>query len=391
MREIGVGVAGFGMMGKAHTYAYKTIPLYYSHLQFRPRLIGVCSGHLENARIAADEQGFETAFDSFDAMLADPGIDVVSICTPNNLHEDMILKAIAAGKHIYCDKPLTVNGQQSKRITQALLQSKADGQNLIHQAAFHNRFFPAIQRACQIMEQQQLGRILSFRIAYLHSGSVDPHKPISWKQDQAAGGGLLLDMGSHALDLLYYLMGDFKSIYARPVIAYKQRPDKSGKMVDVKAEDAVIMLVEMANGCSGTLEATKIATGAQDELRLEIHGTSGAIRFNLMDPNWLDYYDARLPEMAFGGSRGFTRLECVQRYAQPGGLFPANKTSIGWLRAHVDSVYQFLDCVARQRPASPSFFDASYIQDVMDVARRSMTTGKLVQIPARKISGSQRM
>lgn len=376
----GVGLIGFGTMGKAHTYAYQTLPFYYSNLPFRIRLTGVCSGHRANAERAAADYGYARAYDNYRELLADPDIDIVNICTPNHLHKEMIVAAIQAGKHVYCDKPLVTSPAEADEVLAALAQARENGLSLINQAAYQNRFFPATLRARQIMDAGQLGRILAFRAAYLHSGSVDPQKPIGWKQDQAFGGGVLVDIGSHALDLMYCLLGEYAEVDCRTVIAYPRRPDKSGQLVDIQADDAAIMIVKMKSGCMGTIEASKIATGTQDELRFEIHGTQGALRFNLMDPNWLEFYDQTVPERPLGGQRGFTRIECVQRYEQPGGTFPAAKSSIGWLRGHAHSIYCFLDCVYQGRPASPSFQDAAYIQQVLAAASESARSGRTVQL-----------
>ena len=211
--------------------------------------------------------------------------------------------------------------------------------------------------------------------------SVDPNKPVGWKQDSSiGGGGVLFDIGSHALDLIHYYVGEFKSLIASTQVAYPTRPDKNGKMVDITAEDQVLLLVKMKNGALGTVEASKIATGTNDELRFEIHGDKGAVRFNLMNPNWLDFYDNTADDQPLGGTKGFTRIECIQRYEKPGGIFPASKASIGWLRGHVHCLYNFVSCVDQRKQALPSLKDGAYIQYVMEKAYESEKMGRWVQI-----------
>ena len=376
MREIGVGVIGYGAMGKAHSYGYKTLPLYYRQLPFRIKLVGVCSAHLENARSAKEDLGYEFATDHVEDILSRKDIDVINICTPNNLHKDIILMALRAGKHIYCDKPLVTSVEEAEAV---LTETEKSG--LVNQVAFNNRFFPAVIRAKQLIEEGRIGKVLSFRAVYLHSGSVDPDKPMGWKQDKkAGGGGVLFDMGSHVLDLMYYLLGEYDSLSARTEIVYAQRPDSSGKMVDIEAEDLVILVARMKNGGTGTIEASKVATGTNDELRFEIHGDKGAVRFNLMEANWLEYFDNGVPEQAYGGFRGYTRIECVQRYDKPAGGFPSPKSSIGWLRGHIHCLYNFLSCVNEGREASPSFKDGAYIQRVMEKAYQSDRLGQWVKV-----------
>jgi predicted dehydrogenase len=376
MNELRVGLIGYGFMGKAHIYGYKTLPLYYDQLPFKVKLVGVCSGYIKNAVSAKENMGFEFATDNADDIFSRNDINIVNICTPNNLHYDMLLKALKAGKNIYCDKPLVINEREAKEVLQQLQASE-----VITQVAFHCRFFPAIIRAKQLIEEGRIGKILSFRISYLHSGSVDPNKPIGWRQDKSiGGGGVLFDMGSHALDLMYHLIGEYESLFAQTETVYSQRPDNLGNMVNIEVEDIVLMITRMQDGCIGTIEASKIATGTNDELRLEIHGDKGALKFNLMEPNWLDFYDNTIGERPLGGMKGFTKIECIQRFEKPGGGFPSPKVSIGWLRGHVHCLYSFLSCVNEGRQASPSFKEGAYIQQVMERAYESSMKKEWIKI-----------
>lgn len=366
MKEIGVGIIGCGFMGKAHTYAYKTMPLYYEDLPFRIRLVGLCNRTLEKAQRMKEDLGFEFATHDPRELFANEGIQVINVCTPNNVHRDHVIGALKAGKHVYCDKPLSATYGETKEILEVL-----DSTEVITQMAFQNRFFPATMRAKELVEAGFLGNVLSFRAAYLHSGSVDPDRPMGWKLEKSMGGGVLADLGSHVLDIIYYLLGEYQEVFAYNKILYPQRLHPSGKVVDVEAEDLSLLIVNMKNGATGTIESSKIATGTNDELTFEIHGDKGAMRFNMMDPNWLEVYDNTLPEADLGGDRGFKRIECVQRYKSPGGKFVPSKAPIGWIRSHVHSLYNFLDNVYNGTPSTPSLRDGAYIQYVMDMAQRS--------------------
>lgn len=367
MDELRIGIIGFGFMGKTHTYGYKTIPLYYGGLPYKIKLAGVCDTVPGVAEKAKESLDFEFATDNPEDIFNCKDIDIVDICTPNVYHKEGVLKALKAGKHVYCDKPLASSFEETKEITERL-----KGCDVITQMALQYRFFPATMRAKELIDEGRIGRIMSFRACYLHSGSVDPKKPIGWKQDKKfGGGGVLFDLGSHVLDLICHLLGEYSSVFAKTGVIYPQRPDKSGKMVDIEADDVAFMILQMKSGCFGTIEASKIATGANDELRFEIHGDKGAIRFNLMEPNWLEYYDNTLPEVPLGGVRGYTKIECVQRFEKPGGDFPSSKFSIGWIRSHVHSLYNFLTCVYENKQASPSFKEGAYIQYVMEKAYES--------------------
>ncbi len=367
MKEFGIGMIGFGIMGKAHTYGYKTIPLYYEHLPFRTRLVGVCTAHSATGEKAKSLNGFEFATTDYHEILSRDDIDIVHICTPNVFHKDAIISALRAGKHVYCEKPLTTNYADAQEILSIL-----DDTMLTTQITFQNRFLPPVMRAHQLIEEGRLGRILSFHAAYLHSGSVDPNKPIGWKQDaELGGGGVLFDLGSHVLDMIYYLVGEYESIIASNRVLYSQRPTAEGSMIPITAEDQSLMMVKMKNQSTGIIDISKIATGTNDELQFSIYGDKGAVKFNLMDPNYLDFYDNTKPEKPIGGEKGFTRIETVQRFPEPGGVFVSPKAPIGWIRGHVHSLYNFLQCVYDGRQASPSIRDGAYIQYVMEKAYES--------------------
>ena len=194
MKIIGVGVIGWGFMGKTHTQALRNIALFYPGIDFQIKLRCVCSRRLEKAQEAAQLAGFESYTDDYRELLARKDIDVVSICTPNDQHEAMAIAAIQAGKHVYIDKPLAVTSESAGRIAAA-----AAAANVFTQMVFNNRFTPAVLRAKQLVDEGRIGEVLTFNARYLHSGSIDPNRPIGWKQQMQ--GGLLLDLGCHALDL----------------------------------------------------------------------------------------------------------------------------------------------------------------------------------------------
>jgi len=289
----------------------------------------------------------------------------VNICSPNHVHRDQLLAAIAAGKHIYCDKPLTGTWDEAQAVARAL-----DGYGGVGQMTFHNRFSPPALRAKQLLGEGFLGRVTQFRAGYYHAGSVDPAKPMGWKQEGAAGGGVINDLGSHVVDLVNWLIGPITEVAAESRILYPQRADRQGKRVRVDAEDSVSILAKLQDGGVGVIEASKIATGTQDELRVEIHGDKGAIRFNIMEPNYLEVYSLEEPESPLGGVRGWKRIDTVHRYPDPAG-WPGPKFSPDWIRAHVHCLYSFVASVAERRPAEPSLREGVRIQYMLERIRES--------------------
>ncbi len=369
MQTFGVGVIGFGFIGRMHTYGYRTMPLYYDPVPARTRLVGVATSSPKTAERAAANGGFELGTADWRELVERDDIQIINICSPNSLHADQIIAAMKAGKHIYCDKPLVVGESGIARVEKALASYKGTGQ-----VTLQYRFYPPTLRAKQLIDEGFLGEVISFRAAYLHSGSVDASKPMGWKQLKSEGGGVLQDLGSHIFDLMDHLIGPFESVLAETRILYPMRPGTNGKMVKVEADDQVVMLVRLKNGADGTIEASKIATGTEDELRFEIHGDRGALRFNLMEPNHLEAYDMRCSESPLGGGRGWQRISTVQRYELP-AVFPSPKSGIGWTRGHVHCLYSFLKAVADGSPAEPSLLNGLELQKKLAVIEEAAKTG----------------
>ena len=374
MKTIGIGIIGWGFMGKTHAQALRSLPLFYPGALFNTALRCVCARHIENARAAAQAAGFERCTDDYRALLAQPDIDVVSICTPNALHEEMAVAALRSGKHVYIDKPLAVTAESALRIADA-----AESAPGFTRMVFNNRYFPATLRAKQLMDEGRVGRVLTFSARYLHSGSIDPDKPVGWKQGPE--GGALLDMGSHALDLLTWLTGYPSRVFCKTFTLYPQRPAPGGGRTDALSEDHVQLMLELPGGAVGSVEASKIATGSNDELLLEIRGDRGALRWNAMNPNYLEFFDNALPEAAYGGMRGFTQIEAVGRYPAPGGKFLPPKSSVGWERGHLHCYYTFLDAVARgERPTENTVRDGARLQCLMADCLRAEQLGRWVEV-----------
>ncbi len=364
MKTIRTAVIGFGFMGKTHTYSYQALPFFYEP-PFTVQLAAVCARTYEHAQAACQRYGFERAARNIDEILALPDIDVIDICTPNALHAPAILKALDAKKHIYCEKPVACGPAETRRIL-----AHPNLNKVITQTVFNNRFFPAAKLAKQFMQENRLGKILSFRARMISPSHVNAATPIRWRQTrQTAGGGVLYDLGAHIMDLLTWLAGPVKSVYTKTQTAYAQRPDGKGGLADVDTDDAAYAVVTLANGAVGTAEASKLASGTNTDLYIEIHGDKGALKIDFMDANWLYFYDAAAPY------KGYTRIETVQNYAQA-HPFPPVRHPLGWLRGHVDALYEFLCAVVQNRPASPSLAEGLYVQSVLDAMYQSALENK---------------
>jgi len=355
-----IGFIGFGAMGKVHAASVGAIKYFYDAPNINPVLYGVCASCRESAERYAERYCILNVYDDYKKLIDDPSVDVVDICTPNVFHFEELKYALERGKNVYCEKPLCASADEAKEI--AGIASKT---GTVCAVVFNTRFLLPVIRAKELISSGALGRIVSYDFSFLHSSAVDVSKT-GWKQDRRiCGGGVLYDLGSHAVDLAEYLCGRIKSVSGKSQIAYPRRRSYDGEENwETNADEAFYLRCDVECGAVGTVRVGKIFSGTNDNFTFEIYGTDGSLKFDLMEPNWLRYYNG-------GGdpvTRGETRIECVGRYPEPASGFPGIKAPVGWLRGHIGSMFNFLDGVAKGSPVSPSFEDGARCLEVLDAA-----------------------
>lgn len=359
-----IGLLGFGSMGRTHSWCVKNLDYFYKDLPFKAEYAGVCTTNMQSAEKAARLLGIDRAVTNEDELIFDKDIDIIDICTPNIYHYETLKKALSAGKHIYCEKPLCISAVQAEEIA-ALAKDCGKTVGMV----FNNRFLPATLKAKELIENGRLGRILSFRCEYLHASAADPEKKAGWKQNKdICGAGTLYDLGAHAVDMMYHLCGKITKVKARSQIGFPTRLGTDGKPWTTNADEAFYMICETEHGAVGSIEVSKLTVGSNDDFNFAVYGEKGSIKFSLMEPNWLWFYDGSANDGSYGGDRGFTKLECCGRYGEPGGIFPSFKAPIGWLRGHLHSMYSFLNCVHNGKAACPSLTDGAEVQRVLQMA-----------------------
>ncbi len=359
-KKIGIGIIGFGNMGMAHSYSIENLKFFAKELPFEAYIVGVVTRSEEKSRAIAEKYGFPAYFKTEDELISDPEVDVVDICSPNHLHLEAIKKAKAAGKHILSEKPLCPTYAEAREA--ALPYGKVSG------TVFNNRHLSAPMRAKELISEGRLGRILSFDCTYFHNSCLFPEKNAGWKQSGEYGAGVLRDLGSHCIDLIYFLLGEYESVFAKKQIAFESRLGVDGKSWQTDADEAVYITASMKCGAVGTIRASKLVSGANDDLSFEINGSEGSLRFSLSDIDRLYFYDAKRSGGAYGGEGGFTAIEAFGRYPAPFGAFPSVKATQGWLRGHVMSMYSFLSSVYEGRIFQPSLEDGAYVAAVVECA-----------------------
>lgn len=307
--ELRIGLIGTGFMGKAHAFGYVMAPRIFA-LPYALTLAKVADVTETAAEAAAGQLGFAEATTDWRALVEDPDIDVVSITAPNALHKEMSLAAIAAGKHVYCEKPLAPLAADALEMAEA-----AEAAGVKTQVGFNYLCNPMIQLAREMIEAGELGEILGYRGLHAEDYMADANGPWTFRHDPA-GGGALADIGSHALATAEFLMGPIAEVMGDCVTMIAERPDGKGGRRKVEVDDVGRAFLRFAGGASGSVEGNWIAMGRKMQHDFEVYGTKGALSFSQERFNELHFY--RADDAA--GRQGFRRIEAGPAHP-PYGLF----------------------------------------------------------------------
>ena len=360
MKTLGIGLVGYGMIGKVHALAYREIPNIYPGKLPLLKLASVCTTNAPSAQKAAYDGGFEGWTTSLETLLSREDVDVVDVCAPNFSHHEIIMAALRAGKSVIVEKPLARNAVEAQEIADEVAVAKAR-----LGMVFNYRFVPALMLAHSMITDGALGAIYHFEFNYLLSGYQDHNRPLSWKlRCVHSGGGALVDLGSHIIDLARYLLGEFAEVNATTRTYVTERPVSAGssEREPVDVDDAAWLQAKMQSGAQGTLFATRFATGAADDLNVQIYGEHGALKFSLEDANVLNYFDAK----AKTATQGWTRIQTGSQYED--AAVPPPRSMLGWNRTHAENIYQFLRSLAQDKPFTPDVTDGLRVQKIIHEA-----------------------
>jgi predicted dehydrogenase len=355
-----IGLIGTGFMGKAHAYGFTMAPRIFE-LPFALELATVADVTIEAATAAARQFGFAHASADWRKIVADPTVDIVSITAPNALHKEMALAAIAAGKHVYCEKPLAPS------VADALeMAATAEAAGVKTQVGFNYLCNPMISLARDMIAAGELGEIRGYRGVHAEDYMADANGPWSFRHDPA-GGGALADIGSHALATAEFLMGPIIEVMGDCVTMIHERPDGHGGMRKVEVDDIGRAFLRFENGTTGSIEGNWISTGRKMQHDFEVFGTKGALVFSQERFNELHFYSiADTP-----GRQGFRRIEAAPAHP-PYGLFcvaPGHQLGFNDLKAI--EVAGFVMAIGSEGSEPFNFRAGLRIQTLVEAIHRS--------------------
>ena len=359
-REVGIGIIGTGFMGKAHAFAYRAALAAFPDIPV-PRLEMIADVEAGLAAKAAHQYGFRRSSADWRELVSDPAIDVVSITTPNTLHKEMALQAIAAGKHVHCEKPLSPALADSFAMVEA-----AERKGVVTQVGFNYIKNPLLKLARDMVAAGELGEITGFRGIHAEDYMHDPESPYSWRIDPVGGPGVIADLGSHIIGMARFLLGPIAEVSADVRTVVKSRPVARGakERKDVLVDDVARILVGFGRGCGGTIEANWIATGRKMQLGFELTGEKGSLVFSQERLNELLLYRAG------GDSRtnGYVRIEAGPQHPPYGEFCIAGGHQLGFNDLKTIEMGEFLRAIGGGPKAGPDFREAWEIQKVVDAA-----------------------
>lgn len=373
MTTIGIGVIGTGFMGRAHALAYSAAASIFP-LKLRPELEMVADNNVEAGRKAHAQLGFKRVTANWKELVGDPAVGLVSITTPNILHREMALAAIAEGKPVHCEKPLAPTADDARVMMEA-----AEAKGVPTQAGYNYIKNPLLGMARDMIMGGELGEITGFRGIHAEDYMADPEAPFSWRLDAAGGAGAIADIGSHIIGMARFLLGPITELIADLETVVTSRPVAPGakERREVKVDDIARLTVRFARGCRGSIEANWLATGRNMNLGFEISGSKGALVFNQEHFNELHYFKTG----GEGRHRGFTRIEAGPAH-DPYGLFcVAPGHQIGFNDLKTIEAADFLNAVAGGSQKGPDFREAWEIQKVVDTAVRSSRQKSWLAVP----------
>ncbi|MER5797359.1 Gfo/Idh/MocA family protein [Streptomyces mirabilis] len=379
---LGVGMVGYAFMGAAHSQGWRTVGRVFD-LPRSPVLAAVCGRDASAVRAMADQHGWAAAETDWRALIARDDVDLVDICTPGDSHAEIALAALAAGKHVLCEKPLANTVEEAEAMTEAAEAAFARGQ--VSMVGFNYRRLPATSLARKMVAEGRLGALRHLRVTYLQDWLVDPQFPLTWRlRKELAGSGALGDLGAHIVDLAQYLAGEpVVGVSALTETFVRERPlpggessgltavsatnPRAGGVGTVTVDDAALFTGRFASGALASFEASRFATGRKNSLRIELNGERGSLAFDLERLNELSYHDHTEP----GTHAGFRRIlvtEPDHPYLE--AWWPPGH-GLGYEHTFTHQARDLVRAIAAGRRPEPSFADGLRVQRVLAAVEES--------------------
>lgn len=345
MQKTKVAILGAGFISQIHLESYQ---------RFVPNaeVIAVYTRDIEKAKAFSEQHNIPQYFDDLDKVINESGCEVVDVCLPNFLHAEATIKAAAAGKHIIIEKPLSVTLEEADTMVEAC---KKAGVKLMY--AEELCFAPKYERVRHLVKEGAVGSVYMLKQSEKHSG---PHSDWFYNIDQA-GGGVLMDMGCHAIAWFRWMLNNAKaiSVYATmSTVLHKER---------TLAEDNSVLIIEFENGVTAVAENSWAKHGGMDD-RSEVHGTGGVV-----------YADLFMGNAAIAYSKNGYGYAMEKADTTVGWSFPVFEEVFN--QGYPHELQHFIDCVQHYREPLVTGEDGRAVLEIIYAAYASAALGKKIMLP----------
>jgi predicted dehydrogenase len=380
-KTLNVALIGYKFMGKAHSHAWRTVSRFFD-LDAQPVMKVVCGRDAQAVADFAQRWGWESSSADWRDAVSRKDVDLVDISTPGYTHHDIAVAAAEAGKHIWCEKPLTFTVAEAKSMLAA-----AEKAGVKHMVNFNYRRVPAVALAKRMIDSGAIGQIRHARFTYLQDWLVDPTFPMNWRmRADAAGSGAHGDLGAHSIDLARYLVGEIGEVVGMKKTFIEERPAEgtshgltavAGEGTEkVTVDDASLFLVKFTGGALGSFEATRMAPGRKNYNRFELNGSKGTLVWCFEDLNYLDYYSTEDPE----DRRGFRRIIATEgAHPYAGNWWPPGHM-LGYDHSFVNAAADLVNIITKDTSFNPCFKDGAQCVAVLEAVDSSIKNGKWTQV-----------
>lgn len=380
--QVRVGMVGYKFMGKAHSHAYRDLPMFFPQVP-KPVMKLICGRDEAGVKQAAEQFGWEGYITDWRELLKRDDIDLIDINAPSDAHKEIAIAAARAGKHLFCEKPLALTLEDAREMLR-----EAEKAGVKHMVGFNYRFAPAVQLAKKLVADGRLGQIYHFRAWFLQDWIVDPDFPLVWRlQKEVAGSGSHGDLGAHLIDLAHYLVGDIDEVIGMSETFVKERPlpttmtglsakgSKDAPRGAVTVDDATLFLARFASGALGSFEATRFAPGHRCTNSFEINGSLGSVKFDFERMNELQVYFTSDAEDV----QGFRRVLATDpAHAYSEAWWPPGHT-IGYEHTFIHETVELMKALQEDRQPNPDFRDGVKCQEVLEAVDRSIAERRWIK------------
>jgi predicted dehydrogenase len=378
-QTVGVGVIGMGWMGIVHSRSYRQIADRFPDSGIEVRLV-ICADEVEDrARDARQQLGFERYTTDWTQVISDPDVQVVNITAPNHMHLEIARAVAAAGKHVFCEKPVGRSPRETAEIEQVTRLA-----GVLTGVGYNYRWAPLVQYAKQLIADGRLGELTHYRGRFLVDYGSNPDGVLSWRfQRQLAGSGTLGDLMSHVVDMAHMLAGPIRRVVANSKTFISTRPlatpgegthfsvNSTGPRGDVTNEDYVGALADFENGAQGTLEVCRVVKGPRCEMAFELNGTKGAMKWNFERMNELELF---LPDGSLEHD-GPVLVQSGPQHPFFAEFYPGPGISMSYEDLKLIEAFQFAKSIVDGRQGEPGFAETLAVAEVQDATLRSWDSG----------------